>query len=162
MAETEERIVTKKAGQATELIIVAVILAFLAFAVTCYTRPSEATENARPNTPPAPSSKVTYRRMRVTAYCPCEKCCGQWSDGVTACGHRIREGDRFVAADKSVPFGTRVIVPGYAASQPVKVLDRGGAIYDNRLDVFFATHDEALEWGVKYLKVKIWMKTGQD
>jgi len=90
--------------------------------------------------------------MRVTAYCPCEKCCGEWSDGVTASGHKIRRGDRFVASGPEYKFGTMVEVPGYGK---VPVLDRGGAIKGNRLDVFFPTHQEALEWGVKQLVVSI-------
>ncbi len=94
-------------------------------------------------------------RMRVTAYCPCEKCCGDWADGVTANGHRINQGDRFVAADRRYSFGTALLIPGYNNSQPVKVLDRGGAIKGNKLDVFFNTHQEALVWGVQYLDVKV-------
>ena len=94
-------------------------------------------------------------RMCVTAYCPCPKCCGRYSDGVTACGHKIRPGDSFVAADKKYPFGTEMIIPGYKSDQPVKVLDRGGAICGNRLDVFFDSHKEALEWGVRNLDVKV-------
>jgi len=94
-------------------------------------------------------------RMRVTAYCPCPKCCGKYSDGETACGHKIRPGDTFAAADKRYSFGTEMIIAGYQNGQPVKVLDRGGAIRGNRLDVFFHTHEEALEWGVKYLDVKV-------
>jgi 3D (Asp-Asp-Asp) domain-containing protein len=94
-------------------------------------------------------------RMRVTAYCPCEKCCGDWADGVTANGHRINQGDRFVAADRRYSFGTALLIPGYNNSQPVKVLDRGGAIKGNKLDVFFNTHQEALIWGVQYLDVKV-------
>lgn len=93
--------------------------------------------------------------MRVTAYCPCPKCCGQYSDGVTACGYKIRPGDTFVAADRRYSFGTEMLIPGYSNSRTVKVLDRGGAIKGNRLDVFFATHQEALEWGVKYLEVSV-------
>jgi len=93
--------------------------------------------------------------MRVTAYCPCPKCCGQYSDGVTACGHKIRPGDTFVAADGRYSFGTEMLIPGYSNSRPVQVLDRGGAIKGNRLAVFFATHQEALEWGVKYLEVNV-------
>ena len=53
-------------------------------------------------------------RMCVTAYCPCPKCCGRYSDGVTACGHKIHPGDSFVAADKKYPFGTEMIIPGVA------------------------------------------------
>ena len=94
-------------------------------------------------------------QMRVTAYCPCPKCCGKYSDGITACGHKIRPGDTFVAADRRYSFGTEMVIPGYGNSQPVQVLDRGGAIKGNRLDVFFATHQEALEWGVRYLDVKV-------
>jgi len=94
-------------------------------------------------------------RMRVTAYCPCPKCCGQYSDGITACGHEIQPGDTFVAADRRYPFGTEMLIPGYSNGRAVKVLDRGGTIKGNRLDVFFTTHQEALEWGVKYLEVKV-------
>ena len=98
-----------------------------------------------------PQSRPTFL---ITAYCPCEKCCGQWSDGVTASGHIIQEGDRFVAAPSTIPFGTRLSVPGYAGGLYVAVLDRGGAIRGNRLDVFFDTHDEALAWGVRKFKVE--------
>lgn len=94
-------------------------------------------------------------RMRVTAYCPCKKCCGRFADGITACGHEILPGETFVAADREFPFGTEMVIPGYNDSQPVKVLDRGGAIHGNRLDVFFASHEVALQWGVKYLDVKV-------
>ncbi len=93
--------------------------------------------------------------MRVTAYCPCKKCCGKYSNGQTACGHKIRPGDAFVAADKEYSFGTEIIIPGYENAAPVKVLDRGGAIRGNRLDVFFGSHKEALKWGVKHLDVKV-------
>jgi len=97
-------------------------------------------------------------RMRVTAYCPCQKCCGEYSDGITACGHRIRPGDAFAAADRQYPFGAEMIVAGYNNDQPIKVLDRGGAIRGNRLDLFFHTHEEALQWGVKYVDVKVHCK----
>jgi len=94
-------------------------------------------------------------RMRVTAYCPCQKCCGKYSDGVTACGHKICQGDSFVAADIRYPFGTEMIIPGYKNGETVEVLDRGGVIRGDRLDVFFNYHHEALKWGVRYLDVKV-------
>lgn len=80
----------------------------------------------------------------VTAYCPGSCCCGEFADGITASGHVIEEGDMFVAADKSIPFSTILDIPGYGE---VPVLDRGGAIKGKRLDVFFYSHQEALEWG---------------
>ncbi len=94
-------------------------------------------------------------RMRVTAYCPCKRCCGKYADGRTACSHKIRAGDVFVAADKKLRFGTEIIVPWYNAGSAVKVMDRGGVIKGNRLDVFFNSHKQARKWGVKYLDVKI-------
>ncbi|MFA5554598.1 MAG: 3D domain-containing protein [Phycisphaerae bacterium] len=94
-------------------------------------------------------------KMRVTAYCSCPKCCGSYSDGITASGHKIFENDRFVASDRKYSFGTQMIIPGYNNSQTVEVLDRGGAIRGDRLDVYFDTHEQALQWGVRYLDVKI-------
>jgi len=94
-------------------------------------------------------------RMRVTGYCPCAKCCGEYADGITASGHKIQPGDVFVAADKRYDFGTELIIDGYGDGEPVKVLDRGGAIKGNRIDAFFHTHQEALEWGVRNIDVKI-------
>ena len=96
--------------------------------------------------------------MRVTAYCACSKCCGRYADGITACGHKIQPGDALAAADAQYAFGTEMIVPGYNAGKAVKVLDRGGLIRGNRLDVFFDSHQQALEWGVKYLQVKVLSK----
>lgn len=94
-------------------------------------------------------------QMRVTAFCPCPKCCGKYADGITACGHKIRPGEAFVAADERYPFGTEMIITDYNNGKPVKVLDRGGAIREGRLDVFFHSHTEALQWGVRHLDVKV-------
>lgn len=94
-------------------------------------------------------------QMRVTAYCACEKCCGEYADGITACGHKIQQGDAFAAADRRYSFGTEMVVAGYNNGEPIKVLDRGGAIRGDRLDVFFHTHEAALQWGVKYVDVKV-------
>ena len=94
-------------------------------------------------------------RMRVTAYCACRKCCGKFADGITASGHKIRPGDTFAAADKRYSFGTKMVIAGYNKGKPIKVLDRGGAIRGNRLDVFFNSHKKALKWGVKYIDVKV-------
>ena len=99
----------------------------------------------------APTHGAAVSIYKVTAYCPCAKCCGRFADGITASGHRIRKGDRFCAADKSIPFGTMIIIPGYNDGKPVPVLDRGGAITAGRLDVYFDEHDEARAWGIKNL-----------
>jgi len=102
------------------------------------------------------------RRFRVTAYCPCAECCGRFADGITASGHAIGPGDLLCAADPSIPFGTMIMIPGYSA-QPVRVLDRGGQIKGNRLDVLFydgnleTSHARAAAWGVKIINCKLYI-----
>jgi len=102
-----------------------------------------------------PSEQWQTVRMRVTGYCACRRCCGKFADGITACGHKIRRGDAFVAADRRYSFGTQMIVAGYNDGKPIKVLDRGGAIRGNKLDLFFHSHKEAQKWGVQYIDVEV-------
>jgi 3D (Asp-Asp-Asp) domain-containing protein len=133
-------------------------------------RPSPAraaAEQARAAQRPAPverpardaGGRTVTVRMLVTAYCPCPKCCGKYSDGITASGRSIyTHNSRFVAADTSVlPFGTKVSVPGYNGGRPVPVLDRGGKIKGRRLDVFFLTHQRAMQWGRQWVDVKVYL-----
>ena len=94
--------------------------------------------------------------MEVTAYCPCKKCCGPLAQGITASGKRVSYNNgKFVAADRSIKFGTKLIIPGYAGTKPVEVTDRGGAIKGNKLDVYFDSHQEALNWGRQKLTVTV-------
>jgi 3D (Asp-Asp-Asp) domain-containing protein len=95
-------------------------------------------------------------KMMVTAYCACPKCCGPDAIGLTASGKDVSyNSGKFVAADKQFAFGTNLIIPGYNDSKPVEVQDRGGAIKGNHLDVFFPTHQEALEWGRRVIDVTV-------
>jgi len=108
--------------------------------------------NGRPVTP------VGTIRMKVTAYSPDARSCGKFADGITASGYSVlTNGGMMVAADtRLLPFGTLLSIPGYDAGGIVPVLDRGGAIKGNRLDVLFPTHEAALQWGVRDLVVTIW------
>ncbi len=62
--------------------------------------------------------------------------------------------DGTIAADtKYYSFGTRVYIPGYGYGI---VEDRGSAIKGKkRFDVFFRSHQKALEWGRKKVHVRI-------
>ncbi|MBE5958012.1 MAG: hypothetical protein E7254_04005 [Lachnospiraceae bacterium] len=93
-------------------------------------------------------SKELLGTYKVTAYCGCSRCCGK-ATGITASGTRAKAG-RTIAADTSkLPFGTKVEINGHTYT----VEDRGGAINGNKIDVFFNSHQEALNWGVRYIKV---------
>ena len=95
----------------------------------------------------------TIIEYRVTAFCAGECCCENFADGITASGHRIQPGDKLLAAGGQVPFTTIMDVPGYGIAP---VLDRGGGICDDCLDVYFDSHEQAVAWGKKYLKVKVY------
>jgi 3D (Asp-Asp-Asp) domain-containing protein len=72
--------------------------------------------------------------------------------GQTASG--VQAGRGTIAADTRLyPFGTIMYIEGYGYG---KVEDRGGAIKGQHVDLFFRTHQEALEWGRKTLEVKVW------
>lgn len=62
--------------------------------------------------------------------------------------------DGTIAADtKFYPFGTRMYIPGYGWGT---VEDRGGAIKGpTRIDIFYNSHTEALQWGRKRVQVTI-------
>lgn len=62
--------------------------------------------------------------------------------------------DGTIAADtRYYPFGTRMYVPGYGWGV---VEDRGSAIKGpDRIDLYFDSHNEALQWGRKKVRVTI-------
>lgn len=105
--------------------------------------------------PVRPARTVMFR---VTGYSPDARSCGEFADGQTATLHSVdTNGGNLVAADTTVlPFGSMLSIPGYASETVVPVLDRGGAIKGNRLDLLFPTHEAAIQWGVKTIPVTIW------
>lgn len=96
--------------------------------------------------------------MTTTAYSPDHRSCGKWADGITASNKSVwTNGMKLVAADtRLLPFGSLVSVPGYDEGRVVPVLDRGGAIKGNRLDLLYPTHAIARKWGVKRQLVTVW------
>lgn len=97
-------------------------------------------------------------RMSVTAYSPDENSCAGSADGITSSNHDVfTNAMKLVAADSRVlPLGTLVSVPGYDEGRVVPVLDRGGAIKGNKLDVLYPTHEIAKRWGRRSLTVTVW------
>lgn len=94
-----------------------------------------------------------YFILRVTGYCPCEICCGKWANGLTYTGDKAGRG--CVAIDpKNGPLkmGQRVYIEGYGFGV---CNDIGGAIKGWEADACFDTHQEALDWGVRLVKVYV-------
>ncbi len=100
--------------------------------------------------------KVTT--LNTSAYCACYKCCGK-TNGVTSSGKKASAWYT-VAAGSAYPIGTVIYIPalsGKANGGWFIVQDRGGAIGNNKLDIFVGSHSEALQFGRQNLQCYIYM-----
>lgn len=97
---------------------------------------------------------VNYKSLgefKITAYCPCRICCGEWSDGITASGTVAYPG--VIAVDPSIiPLGSVVMIEG----NEYRAEDTGGAIKGNRIDIFFLDHNAALDFGIQNHEVLVY------
>ncbi|MEY8394193.1 3D domain-containing protein [Lachnospiraceae bacterium 45-P1] len=83
----------------------------------------------------------------ASAYCSCDICCA--GSTLTYSG-TVPQPEHTIAADLDVfPLGTRLWIDGVVYT----VEDMGGGIAGNRLDIYFATHEEALDYGLKTVEV---------
>ena len=98
------------------------------------------------------------KTMNTSAYCACTRCCGK-SNAKTASG-ATAEVWYTLAAGKGYPIGTVIYIP-YFKNKPnggwFVVQDRGGAISNNKLDVFMGSHNDALSFGRKNLECYIYL-----
>ncbi len=89
--------------------------------------------------------------VTATAYTAhCEGCIG-----ITKTGVNLLENPeaRVIAVDPSViPLGSKVYIEGYGYA---RAEDTGGAIKGNRIDIYMEHEDDALQYGVRDVKVKI-------
>lgn len=78
----------------------------------------------------------------LTAYCPCAHCCGT-ANKPTASGV-MPTANHTLSADTSIfPLGTKLSINGVIYT----VEDTGSAIHGNKFDIYFNTHQEALNFG---------------
>lgn len=117
-----------------------------------YSSTATASPSVAPIYATADGNYESYGEFLLTGYCACPICCGAWSNiesPITASG-AIAAAGRTVAADTSIfGFGTQLLING----QLYTVEDRGSAIKGNHIDIFFSTHQEALDWGKRYATV---------
>lgn len=92
-----------------------------------------------------------------TAYCPGSCCCGEYADGKTSTGR-----DAFkcgVAVDPNfIELGSFLDIPGYKRNNGIwiKADDIGGRVKNNHIDLRFKTHQEALDYGRKRIRIRVW------
>lgn len=86
-------------------------------------------------------SKECLGTFKITAYTAS-------SSARTASGTKCKSG-RTIAAPSRFAFGTKLMFNGNVYT----VEDRGGAIVNNTLDLYVDSESEAIQWGVRYVKV---------
>lgn len=100
------------------------------------------------------SRRISLGTFKLTAYCPCSKCCGKWANGITATG-TIAKAKHTIAVDpRVIPYGSTVYIEGLGT---FVAEDCGGGIKGNRIDIFYETHSEALNSGVTALKPTVYL-----
>lgn len=103
-----------------------------------------------PRNTPQETKQTQEDVFTITAYCPCEKCCGAYANGYTATGEKATQGVTVAADPDVLPMGTEIELDGHTYT----VQDTGGAIAGNRLDLYFDSHEDALRWGVQEKTVR--------
>jgi 3D (Asp-Asp-Asp) domain-containing protein len=88
--------------------------------------------------------------FKITAYCPCENCNGCWAGQPAKNGEEMEEGLTIAVDPDVIPLGSYVYIEGVGMR---KAQDTGSAIRGNKIDLFFSSHGETEEWGVRYLEV---------
>ena len=93
--------------------------------------------------------------MVATAYCACKKCTGKNPGdpgyGITKSGLPVKPG--IAAVDPAViPLGSNLYVQGYGFALAA---DTGSAIKGNRIDLYYPTHEECENYGVRRVKVYV-------
>ena len=102
-------------------------------------------EKVMPQASQQDATQMQEQTFTVTAYCPCEKCCGAYANGYIATGAKATQGVTIAADPDVLPMGTEIELDGHTYT----VQDTGGDIAGNRLDLYFDSHDDALQWGVR-------------
>ncbi len=94
--------------------------------------------------------------VTLTAYCPCEACCGCYAldrpGGIvyTASGAEA-QANHTIAVDPSViPLGSWVEINGHQYHAE----DTGGAVKGNHIDIYFDSHGDALAFGRQITNVR--------
>ena len=99
----------------------------------------------------------TVKTFNTSAYCACASCCGK-TNGITASGARASEWYT-IAAGSGYPIGTVIYIPALKDKPNggwFVVQDRGGAISNDHLDIFFGSHSAALQYGRRNLECYIY------
>lgn len=93
-------------------------------------------------------SLVPLGTFKTTAYCPCRQCSEGW--GRQTSSGALATANHTVAVDRRViPIGSRLLING----QEYVAQDVGGGVRGNHIDIYFNTHAETRQYGVRNAEV---------
>ena len=99
-----------------------------------------------------PSRGTRTISLVATGYCPCAKCNYPYGGQPSYLGYPLRKG--IAAVDpRVIPMGSRLYIEGYGSAIAA---DQGNAIKGNRIDLCFSTHQQALNWGIRKVRVTVY------
>lgn len=111
------------------------------------------TENSVVSSKSSNAETSTKEQLTVTATAytaNCEGCSGKTATGIDL---KANPNQKVISVDPNViPLGSKVYVEGYGTAIAG---DTGGSIKGNKIDVFFPSENEAIQWGVKEVSVQI-------
>ena len=83
-------------------------------------------------------------KVRATAYC---------NDPITSTGKKPRPYHTIAVDPKVIPYGTRVYIPEF--NKVFIAEDTGGAIKNNRIDIYMNNEYECRQWGIRNITIII-------
>ena len=98
---------------------------------------------------------------KVTAYCPCRRCCGRFSDGRTSTGRNAWREDGCGVDPQLIPYGTLIKIPGAGIR---KADDTGPAMRRSarrgiyHIDVRYESHWIARKWGKRWCSIELYKR----
>lgn len=95
------------------------------------------------------------RKYTMTAYtsevaqCDASPCIT--ANGFNVCRHGIED----TVAANFLPFGTKIRIPALFGDRILIVRDRMNSRYQERVDVWLKSYDNAIDFGVKYVEIEV-------
>ena len=98
----------------------------------------------------AKEKKINMGQFKLTAYCPCEECSEGW--GRRTAAQTSAQSEYTIAVDPDIiDLGSKVKI----GNKIYKAEDTGGAVEGDHIDIFFDTHEEVEDFGVRYKNVQV-------
>ena len=92
----------------------------------------------------APTNISNVMELKVKAHSYCLR-------GMTSRGVQTRVG--VIAVDpRIIPYGSKIYIPGYGWGT---ALDTGGNIKGNVIDIWMPTYNQCIQWGTRYITIKV-------